>query len=165
MEAQKIKEELSKVITNELDDNLISYCNNIIKINLLEENDEFIIDFDEAYRWLGYTEKRNAKRTLTNKKFGLEENRDYKSELIYNGEKGTPSEKIILTIDCFNMLAMVSGTEIGKKTRKYFVEVEKIYRKTLKETISNLQNPIHQLNKYNFLFLHKTTLEKINNFY
>lgn len=85
---------------------------------------QFPIDFDSAWKWIGYSRKDNAKAALLGAGFteGL--------DLLINQELGTlavpvPEEQIFLTTDCFKMWAMMAGTEKGRETRKYFLECER----------------------------------------
>jgi phage anti-repressor protein len=91
---------------------------------LCESESQFPIDFDSAWRWIGYTQKNNAKRALLG--CGFTEGLD----LLINEQLGTlavpaPEEQIFLTTDCFKMWAMMAGTEKGRETRKYFLECER----------------------------------------
>ncbi len=97
----------------------------VIAQELYNSQDKFPVDFDIAWKWLEYSTKGNAKRVLLSGVF-IEG-----TDLIINQELGSlaiprPSEKIYLTVDCFKMWAMMSGTEKGKQVRLYFLECEKI---------------------------------------
>jgi phage anti-repressor protein len=96
--------------------------------SILDSNEQFPINFDDAWKWLGYARKSVAKRNLKQFSEGME----YCSLECKNALAGRPSETILLTIDCFKMLAMMAKTDIGNVARKYFIECEKIAKeKTL----------------------------------
>lgn len=98
--------------------------------NIVESDKEFAVAFDEAWQWLEYSSKGNAKRTLT---ANFVEGIDYSSLItIEKREIGaTRVEEIYLTKDCFKQLAMLSGTEKGKAVRLYYLECEKQLKSVL----------------------------------
>lgn len=116
-------------------------------VDILESGDEFVVDFDKAWQWLGYSTKGNAKRQFMNSDF--EECSDYR---LITLEKPVPQggytriEEISLTIDCFKSWAMMAGTAQGKEVRKYFIQVEKEWKKQklevqyLKQEVTELKN-------------------------
>jgi phage anti-repressor protein len=107
-------------------DNTKNFTLDLAKDLYFSDND-FPVDFDVAWQWLGYSEKSKGKRSLLN--CGFVEGVDY--QLAISGElrpQGgfTNREFISLTVDCLKHWAMMSGTEMGKKVRLYFLECEKI---------------------------------------
>lgn len=93
-----------------------------LALSLVNSEDDFPIDFEEAWQWLGYSSKQAAKKKLTR---NFEQGEDYLSEWMKTPDGGRPSESIYLTVDCFKALGMMSGTEQGKTTRQYFLRCEK----------------------------------------
>lgn len=89
---------------------------------------EYPVDFDDAWKWVGYSSKGNAK-TLLQKEFS--EGQDFFCEP-RKSTGGRPGEEIYLTKDCFKAFCMMAGTEKGRKVRTYFIEVEKKYFKPAK---------------------------------
>ena len=91
-------------------------------LDLYNSEDPFPIDFDDAWQWIGYSEKRAALKVLKN---NFSENVDF----LYKGTKsktgGRPSEWVTLTVDCFKSLAMMAGTAKGREVRLYFLKCEK----------------------------------------
>jgi phage anti-repressor protein len=96
-------------------------------ITLLNSTDEHPVNFDDAWQWLGYSNKQAAKKKLTR---NFEENEDYLTKWMNvphsNGLTASRTEFIYLTVDCLKSLGMMAGTEKGKQIRKYFIECEKI---------------------------------------
>ncbi len=96
-------------------------------IALLNSTDNYPVDFDDAWQWLGYSNKQAAKKKLTR---NFEENEDYLTKWMNvphgNGLTASRTEFIYLTVDCLKSLGMMAGTEKGKQIRKYFIECEKI---------------------------------------
>jgi phage anti-repressor protein len=95
-------------------------------IELLQQQKSvpFPVDFDQAWQWLGYTRKDNAKESFTG--LGFVEGMDFSSFTRKTPQGGRPSESIQLTVDCFKSWGMMAGTEKGKEIRKYFLECERI---------------------------------------
>lgn len=104
--------------------------------SLLESSDPFSIDFDDAWRWIGYTRKDSAKKKLLN---NFEENIDFKilQQTAENSAEqrlgGRPIEEIRLSIDCFKSLAMMAGTEKGRDVRQYFLRIEREYKQIMQQ--------------------------------
>ncbi|WP_353123019.1 hypothetical protein [Planktothrix agardhii] len=97
--------------------------NKELAITLLNSVDDYPVDFDEAWQWLGYATKQKAEKKL---KQNFEEGIDFLTKGLKSSTGGRPSELIVLTVDCFKSLGMMVGTEQGKQIRKYFIECEKI---------------------------------------
>lgn len=96
--------------------------------SLYGSNDRFPVDFDLAWKWLGYTRKETALKNLLSDQF--DEGIDW-GNISPVGEKletqeGRPSRKYYLTIDCFKTLGMLAKTKSGKEIRRYFLDCEKM---------------------------------------
>lgn len=99
---------------------------------ILRSGEEFCIDFDAAWQWLGYSKKSHAKVSLMG--FGFTEGVDYVIKTVlrerHNGNLRAPSsEQIHLTYDCFVSFCMLAQTERGKEVRLYFIKAEKELRR------------------------------------
>jgi phage anti-repressor protein len=92
---------------------------------------EFPVDFEQAYVWLEYTRKDNAKRAFLSA--GFIEDIDFRVLLSseVNPQGGRPAEQIKLTIDCFKQWGMLCGNDKGKEIRRYFIECEKIAKQVV----------------------------------
>jgi phage anti-repressor protein len=106
-----------------------------IVLSLLGSEKEFPVDFDLAWKWLGFSRKDPAKRSLFS--CGFTEGTD----LHISVELGTldvprSTEKIWLTIDCFKTWGMMANTEQGKQVRTYFLQCEKIAKQKASETLA-----------------------------
>lgn len=106
------------------------------------ENKEKLINARELHK------KLENKRQFANwikqriEQFRFIENEDFIrfNKFVKGDEKGFGNKTIIeyyLTIDMAKELAMVENNEIGRKIRRYFIEVEKRYR-TIVETPQNI---------------------------
>jgi phage anti-repressor protein len=101
--------------------------------SLIQSEEEFPVDFDDAWRWIGYSTKGNAKVALENAQ--LVEGIDFQvfMENHKNSKGGRPVEKIKLTIDAFKMFCMAAGTSKGRQVRLYFLECERELKRYLEE--------------------------------
>lgn len=95
-----------------------------------ESEKPFPIDFDDAWRWIGYSEKGKAKRALLNA--GFAENVDF-LPILAKSSGGRPAEKIYLTVECFKMFCMMAGTLKGREVRLYFLECENELKRRIEE--------------------------------
>ena len=103
---------------------------------LLKSTEEFPVNFDDAWEWIGYARKSDAKSALLNAGFLAGEDFRILRNIPQNSKVGRPSEKIYLTIDCFKSFAMMAGTLRGKEVRRYFIDCEN----QLKDILRNRRN-------------------------
>lgn len=141
---------LEKIKTNftELEQQLyISsfYC----YLNYHSKND-FVIDFDNIWQWLGFTQKVNAKRVLE-KNFIIE--KDYKCLLFNNEEQkkeqrgGHNKETILLNIHTFKLLCIKAATSKANEIHEYFVKLEELLHEVIKEESEELKKQLENSNK------------------
>lgn len=100
-------------------------------LTLLDSTDDFPVDFDAAWQWLGYSRKDSAKRILLdnfveNLDFHISVGSDNHAGLSIQERAVTKKTEVIkLTLDCLKMLGMMAGTKKGKQVRCYFLECER----------------------------------------
>jgi anti-repressor protein len=92
-----------------------------IALSLLDSHQEFPVDFDSAWRWLGYGRKSDAKESLLNKGFLLDidlrimpQSDNHASLTPQEKASQAKKERIDLTVDCFKTWAMMANTLQGK---------------------------------------------------
>ena len=99
----------------------------------LNQENDFIIDLDNVYKWIGYNKKANCKTLL--KKYFVE-NIDYKiykvSSSIKNG--GQNKETILINIKTFKKLCLKSNTEKADQIHDYLYYNGKHNARTYKTT-------------------------------
>ena len=106
-------------------------ANLYVYMNYHPTND-FPINLDTLVKLVGFAHKKNAKRTLEN---NFIKDEDYKITVLPR-EHGKFSEEIVmLNIDTFKNMCMLVKTEKSKTIRKYYVKLENIYNKIIKEEI------------------------------
>lgn len=91
---------------------------------LYESTEQYPVNMDDAWTWLGYAAKKNGKESFINCSFT--EGEDFCRLSGKTSQGGRPSESIYLTVDCFKTWGMMAKTEQGKLIRRYFLECEKI---------------------------------------
>lgn len=112
---------------------------------LLAKQDEFVIDLDDVYEWIGFTQKHHAKRALVRV---LTENESY---IITKGNDddgrgGHNKDVIMMTVRGFKKLCMSSGTEKGQEVREYYIAMEEIL---LEQTLSQVKSQQILINEQN----------------
>jgi phage anti-repressor protein len=100
---------------------------------LVESSEQFPVDFEYAWQWLGYARKDSALRTL---KTEFQKGAEFSTLSCKNPLGGRPSVSYHLTNDCFKMLAMMAGTDKGREVRKYYLECE---RQLKQGAVTNIQ--------------------------
>lgn len=110
--------------------------NQELAIALYESTENFPVDFDDAWHWLGYSAKQKALNTLKN---NFEEGVDFLTKGLKTSTGGRPSDFIALSVDCFKSLGMMAGTEQGKLIRKYFLECERVVKQRNSQPMTTIQ--------------------------
>ena len=109
-----------------LDENLIKeymfICENY--------KEKYPVDIDILIKLNFYSVKRDAKKRLVDD-FIL--NIDYIVSKNTKNTGGRPLEDIKLTIECFKTICIMSHNEQGKKIRKFYISLEFLYKKYMKE--------------------------------
>ena len=86
-----------------------------------------VIDLDHVWGWMGFSTKGNAKRTLQ-KHFDLDT--DYTEKQVYGGDN---KETIMISVDAFKTMCMLSNSEKGKRARAYYAKMEAAMFKCFKK--------------------------------
>ena len=125
-------------------------ANLYVYMNYHPTND-YPINLETLVKLVGFAHKKNAKRTLEN---NFTKDEDYKilllpkehnKKVLLSKEQnlntkdlgGRPEEQVMLNIDTFKNMCMLVKTEKSKEIRKYYVKLENIYNKIVKEEIKN----------------------------
>ena len=113
------------------------------------END-FIIDLDDVWSWIGYSQKVKAKQ-LIQKKFIKDV--DY---IIFTENKkehkkgGHNKEKILLKINTFKLFCLKTNTKKADEIHRYFVKISELlysyYNEEYKELALELEKKINEYN-------------------
>lgn len=74
--------------------------------------------------WLGVLDPFSQWMRRRLKEYGFEQGADFFTVSLKNAGRGRPRTEYLLTRDMAKELAMVENTEIGRKTRRYFIQME-----------------------------------------
>jgi hypothetical protein len=112
-----------------------------------DTKNDFVIDLDNIWKWLGFSSKFNAKRLLENN-FII--NNDY--NLLLQTEKqddkmhgGHNKERFMLNIITFKKFCLKAGTRKADEVHDYFVKLENIMFEILKEESVELKQQLMQI--------------------
>ena len=105
-------------------------------ITITEQRGVQLVDARELHRRLQVQTPFNHWLNRRVSEYGFDENKDYftENQLLDKNDKKYPHRprtEYFLTIDMAKEIAMVERTEVGKEIRNYFIEMEKIARKSL----------------------------------
>ncbi|WP_315544317.1 antA/AntB antirepressor family protein [Capnocytophaga leadbetteri] len=105
-------------------------------ITITEQKGIQLVDARELHRRLQVQTPFNHWLNRRVSEYGFDENKDYftENQLLDKNDKKYPHRprtEYFLTIDMAKEIAMVERTEVGKEIRNYFIEMEKIARKSL----------------------------------
>ena len=120
---------------------------------------DFIIDLDNVWKWLGFSQKIRAKELLE-KNFCI--NKDYKNLLSLSGEQnfapqvggakkdnrgGHNKEIIMLSIKCFKSLCLKAQTKKADEIHEYYIKLEQILQETIDEECNQLKLQLQNKDK------------------
>jgi hypothetical protein len=99
-----------------------------------DKKNDFIIDFDEIYEFIGFTQKGNAKRLLLKE---FQANKDYIISLFQQEKQigGHNKEYILLNINCFKRYCLLASTQQSKKIYDYYIIMEEIIMEYIESKI------------------------------
>ena len=109
---------------------------------------DFVIDLDNVWQWLGFSQKVNAKMLLEkNFTIGI----DYKKLLLLQQKQskhikgGHNKETFMLNIDTFKKICLKAGTKKADEIHDYFIKLENIMFEITKEEGEELKKQLTQL--------------------
>ena len=119
---------------------------------------DFVIDLDNVWQWLGFNQKVKAKILLENH-FTI--NKDYKLLLSHMGKQnnidfvttkakedtrgGHNKEIIMLNIETFKKFCLKAGTKKADEIHDYFIKLEQILQEILQEESNELKQQLLQV--------------------
>jgi MSV199 domain len=107
---------------------------------------DFVVDFDNVWKWLGFSRKDPAKRLLE-KHFMADI--DYKTVLrrsVENLEGGRPFEEIMLNVKTFKKFCLKAGTKKADEIHDYYTNLEELLQETINEQTNELCEQIRVKN-------------------
>ena len=103
---------------------------------------DFVIDLDNVWQWLGFYQKENAKRLLENQ-FVID--KDYKCSTIsqdeqkHKGRGGHNKKTILINVKTFKSLCLKAGTKKADEIHEYYMKMEDIIQTIINEENSALK--------------------------
>lgn len=117
-----------------------------------DSTDDFIIDLDNVWQWLGFSQKDAAKRVI-DKNFCID--KDYKifapptCGAKKDNRGGHNKEIIMLNIKTFKKFCLKTGTTKADEVHDYFIKLETIVFEITKEECEELTKQVLQLENKN----------------
>lgn len=112
------------------------------------KNTDFVVDLDNIWKWIGFSQKIDAKRLLE-KYFNIDI--DYKLVLgqpkaSANEEKwgGHNKQTILLTIKCFKSLCLKAQTKKAGEIHEYYMKMEEVLHEIVEEETDELRLQLEQ---------------------
>jgi hypothetical protein len=106
------------------------------------QKNDFVIDLDNIWEWLGFNQKSAAKRVLE-RHFKL--GKDYELSLRRTGEGknvprgGNNKETIMMNVKTFKLLCLKSSTTKADQIHEYYVTMEEILQEVIQEESTELK--------------------------
>ena len=106
---------------------------------------DYVIDLDDIWKWLGFTQKIKAKKLL--EKFFVID-KDYKKSLCdivkqTNHTKGGHNKEIfMLNVKTFKLFCIKSETKKADEIHEYFLKIEQIIQEVIHEESNELKNQL-----------------------
>ena len=112
-----------------------------------DSTNDFVIDLDNVWNWLGFNQKVKAKVLLENH---FKINIDYISLLSHTGKQTTHTkgghnkEIFMLNVKTFKRFCLKAGTKKADEIHDYFIKLEEILHETLQEESNELKKQLQQ---------------------
>lgn len=127
-----------------------------------DKNIDFVVDLDDVWRWLGFSQKFNAIRLIES---NFKINVDYKNvsssesdeeQEVHSPDKsgsdkqkkhgGHNKQPIKLTIRCFKLLCLKAQTKKAGEIHEYYMKMEEVLHQVLDDETSELRRQLEQQN-------------------
>ena len=105
------------------------------------KSNDFVVDFDDIWKWLGFTRKDNAK-TVLERHFIKDVNYQIKNIFPAIAGKGRPSEKIMLNIKTFKKMCLKANTSKANEIHEYYLKLEETLHEVIDEESSELRQQL-----------------------
>ena len=116
------------------------------------KNTDFVVDLDNVWKWLGFSQKIRAKEMLEkNFTIGMDyKNSDLSTEkavnLISKQNGGHNKQTILLTIKCFKSLCLKAQTKKAAEIHEYYMKMEEVLHDIVEEETDELRLQLQQKN-------------------
>ena len=151
---------LAKIKTNFTNNEQQLFISSFYSYLNYDQKNDFVIDLDDVWKWLGYNQKIKAK-DLLEKNFII--NTDYKLLLSQSTQQkkhvrgGHNKETIMLNIRTFKRLCLKAGTTKADEIHEYYIKLEETLQEVIQEESNEIRLQLEQKNK----LLEKSEIDKI----
>lgn len=138
-----------------------------------DKKNDFIIDLDNVWKWLGFSQKVRAKELLE-KHFKIDI--DYQKSLSLAGKQtthtkgGQNKEIFMLNIDTFKKFCLKAGTKKADEVHEYYIQLEETLHEIIQEEtnelklqLENFKNQIVTSEKDKLVIRENTILQQFPN--
>jgi hypothetical protein len=107
-----------------------------------DKKNDFVIDLDNVWKWLGFSQKVRAKELLE-KHFKIDI--DYQKSLSLAGKQtihikgGQNKETFLLNIDTFKKFCLKAGTKKADEVHEYYIQLEEVLHQIIQEESNELK--------------------------
>jgi hypothetical protein len=139
--------------------------NFILYLQYGDDDTKFIINFDEVWKWVGFSRKDHAKHLLV-KKFTENINFIYQKDLpnIREPIKKGDNEIILLNVITFKKFCMIASTKRADDICNYYLKMEKIMHQYTKDILIETQKKLNNFIDYDEeLFWNENQINDYNN--
>ena len=114
-----------------------------------DQKNDFIIDLDDVWKWMGFSQKINSKKILL-KHFTI--NKDYKILLCKLAEQnnkhgGHNKETIMLNVRTFKLFCIKAGTKKADEIHDYYLKLEELIHEVSNEETDELKLQLEAKNE------------------
>ena len=115
-----------------------------------DSKNDFVIDLDNVWKWIGYNQKVKAKILLEN---NFVEGNDYTKSLSQAGKQtthtkgGQNKEKFMLNVVTFKKFCLKAGTKKADEIHDYYIKLEELIQTTINEECIELKLQLTQQNQ------------------
>jgi hypothetical protein len=133
-----------------------------------DKNIDFVINLDDIWKWLGFSQKIRAKEILEK---NFKSDIDYKNVSSHFSEPtisvnekwgGHNIQKIFLTIKCFKSLCLKAQTKKASEIHEYYMKLEEVLHEIVEEETNELKLQLEQKDNIIMEIKQTTEQEKIN---
>ena len=127
---------------------------------------DFVIDFDDVWKWLGFLNKGNSKRLLENQ-FIID--KDYKVLRMKPNEQkkhvkgGHNKETIMLNVETFKKFCLKAGTKKADEIHDYYIRQQQTLLEVIQEESAELKLQLEHSENAREKIREKTLLEQFAN--
>jgi len=114
-----------------------------------DQKEDFVIDLDNVWKWLGFNQKEASKRVL--ERYFVIGN-DYKTFAppvggAKKGRGGHNKDTILLSVKTFKSLCLKAGTKKADEIHEYYMKMEEMIHKVVQEESDELRLQLEQKDK------------------